>query len=105
MFIAFNNQFLCQRELSSKLLVTSTIRPAIQGVRTILLSQLVGEKKTTDEMFVAFLDVIRATDYQPEISDLMTGYLDKGGKERIKAESQPLGLRLGKIINQIFNKI
>ena len=30
-------------------------------------------EKTTDEMFVAFLDVIRATDYQ---------LLDKGGKGR-----------------------
>ena len=68
--------------------------------------QLIGwGEKTTDEMFVAFLDVIRATDYQPEISDLMAGYLDKGGKEKVKAESQPLGLRLGKIINQIFNQI
>ena len=39
-------------------------------------------EKTTDEMFIAFLDVIRATDYQPEISDLMAGYSDKGGKKR-----------------------
>jgi len=62
-------------------LVTSTIRLVIQGIRIILLSQLVGGK-TTDEMFIAFLDAIRATDYQPELSDLMAGYSDKGGKKR-----------------------
>jgi len=42
----------------------------------------IGWGKTTDEMFIAFLDVIRATDYQPGLSGLMDGYSDKGGKKR-----------------------